>query len=284
MYADERRRQIASLTAVEGRVNVSELARHFDVTPETIRRDLAALDDSGMLHRVHGGAVAAQNFHTAEEALDARLRSAPQAKAAIAEAALSFLPEAGGSIFLDAGSTVHSFASLIRLNNAASGLSVVSNSLPIALSLANVPDTTVQLLGGTVRALTQAVVGDIALRTMALLRADVAFLGTNAITLDNGLSTADPQEAAIKTTMVTNARKVVVLCDATKLGNDFLVNFASLDDVDVIITDSTAPTSFVQELRDKGIEVVVADPRAASYTILSDPISVHTIEARRLPR
>lgn len=99
MYAEERRRQIASLTAVEGRVNVTELANRFDVTAETIRRDLAVLDREGVVHRVHGGAVASQTFQTAEFTLDARFRSAPTAKSAIARAALEFLPDPNGGLF-----------------------------------------------------------------------------------------------------------------------------------------------------------------------------------------
>ena len=93
MYAEERRRQIASLTAVEGRVNVTELSERFEVTAETIRRDLAVLDREGVVHRVHGGAVASQSFQTAELTLDTRQRSASGAKAAIARAALDFLPQ-----------------------------------------------------------------------------------------------------------------------------------------------------------------------------------------------
>ncbi|WP_293768199.1 DeoR/GlpR family DNA-binding transcription regulator [uncultured Corynebacterium sp.] len=259
MYAEERRRQIASLTAVEGRVNVTELSERFDVTAETIRRDLAVLDREGVVHRVHGGAVASQSFQTAEFTLDARSRSASNAKSAIAKAALKYLPQGGGSIFLDAGTTINALADLLTVSPAAANLSIVSNSLPIALSLASngVPD--VQLLGGTVRAITQAVVGDTALRTMALMRADVAFIGTNALTLDHGLSTADSQEAAIKSAFVTHAHKVVVLCDSTKMGNDYLVSFASIEDIDVVVTDAGAPQSFVEQLRDRDIEVVVVD-------------------------
>ena len=108
------------------------------------------------------------------------------------------------------------------------------------------------------RAITQAVVGDTALRTMALMRADVAFIGTNALTIDHGLSTADSQEAAIKSAFVTNAHRVVVLCDSSKLGNDYLVSFASLDEIDVVITDAAAPDSYVEALREHGIEVIVA--------------------------
>ncbi|AGS35014.1 DeoR family transcriptional regulator [Corynebacterium maris DSM 45190] len=259
MYAEERRRQIASLTAVEGRVNVTELSAKFNVTAETIRRDLAVLDREGVVHRVHGGAVASQSFQTAEFTLDARFRSAPSAKQAIADAAARFLPAAGGGIFLDAGTTTTALADLVSENPTAAQWSIVTNSLPIALNLSKAGLGEVQLLGGQVRAITQAVVGDTALRTLALMRADVAFMGTNALTLDHGLSTADSQEAAVKSAMVTNAHKVVVLCDATKLGNDYLVSFASLDQVDVVITDKAAPETFVESLREREIEVVIAD-------------------------
>lgn len=259
MYAEERRRQIASLTAVEGRVNVTELSERYDVTAETIRRDLAVLDREGVVHRVHGGAVASQSFQTAEFTLDTRLRSATNAKSAIARAAFDYLPRGNGSIFLDAGSTINALADLIGKTPLSGHLSIVSNSLPIALSLANNGINDVQLLGGTVRAITQAVVGDTALRTMALMRADVAFIGTNALTLDHGLSTADAQEAAIKSAFVTNAHKVVVLCDSSKLGNDYLVSFASIADIDVVITDNEAPESFISALRDREVDVVVVD-------------------------
>lgn len=259
MYAEERRRQIASLTAVEGRVNVTELANRFKVTAETIRRDLAVLDREGVVHRVHGGAVASQTFQTTEFSLDARFRSAPTAKSAIARAALRYLPEPRGGLFLDSGSTIGTLAELIAEQPNAAQWSIVTNSLPIALNLTNKGLREVQLLGGSVRAITQAVVGDTALRTLALMRADVAFIGTNALTLDHGLSTADAQEAAIKSAMVTNAHNVVVLCDSSKLGTDYLVSFASLSDIDVIITDSAAPESFLAALREREIEVVIAD-------------------------
>lgn len=258
MYAEERRRQIASLTAVEGRVNVTELAEKFGVTAETVRRDLAVLAHEGIVHRVHGGAVATQSFLTTEFSLDTRYKSASDAKLAIARAALEFLPERNGGIFLDAGTTVATFADLLADQPRASQWSIVTNCLSIALNLANGGIDEVQLLGGTVRGITQAVVGDTALRTLALMRAEVAFIGTNALTLDHGLSTADSQEAAVKRAMITNAQQVVVLCDSTKLGNDYLVSFAGIDDIDVVITDTGAPDTIVDALREREIHVVLA--------------------------
>lgn len=259
MYAEERRRQIAALTAVEGRVSVAELAEKFGVTAETIRRDLAGLDAEGMVHRVHGGAVASQAYLTAEQPMDNRLRSAVGTKHAIARAALEYLPEEGAGIFLDSGSTINALAQMIAEIPGANSLTIVTNSLPTALDLSTAGLSDVQLLGGMVRSIAQAVVGDTALRTLALMRADVAFVGTNALTVEHGLSTADAQEAAVKSAMVTNARKVVVLCDSTKLGNDYMVSFAPLSSVDVVITDTAAPDILVAELDDAGIEVVLVE-------------------------
>ncbi|WJY97743.1 DeoR/GlpR family DNA-binding transcription regulator [Corynebacterium fournieri] len=259
MYAEERRRQIASLTAVEGRVNVTELAERFDVTAETIRRDLSALHDEGVVHRVHGGAVASQSYRSTELPLDARQRASSSAKAAIAECALQFIPESPSStIFLDSGSSIGMLGQRIAETSADREYSVVTNSIPTALDLSVSGLHDVQLLGGTVRPISQAVVGSTALRTLALLRADVAFVGTNALSIQHGLSTADAQEAAVKAAMVTNAHKVVVLCDSTKLGNDYVVSFAPLSEIDVVVTDSEAPPTFLDELRSHGIEVVLA--------------------------
>ena len=100
---------------------------------------------------------------------------------------------------------------------------------------------------------------------MALLRADVAFIGTNALTIDHGLSTADSQEAAVKSAMVTNAQKVVVLCDSSKIGNDYLVSFAPLDAIDIVITDSDAPETFLEDLERNDIEVVLAPVTSSTH-------------------
>ena len=90
------------------------------------------------------------------------------------------------------------------------------------------------------------------------MRADFALIGTNALTLDHGLSMRTPREAAIKSAMVTNAHKVVVLCDSSKLGTDYLVSFASINDIDVVITDSSAPESYLAALREREVEVLIA--------------------------
>ncbi|CAI37271.1 putative transcriptional regulator (DeoR family) [Corynebacterium jeikeium K411] len=265
MESAERRRQILSLTAIHGRVTVNELAEKFGVTAETIRRDLAILDDGGELFRVHGGAVPVQNFRTDFTTLATRSKAALGAKRAIAQAAVQLLPFSG-TVFIDAGTTTGVFAEAIAAANAANDpklmapkLNIVTNSLFIATTLAESPRFDVQLIGGHVRSASQAVVGDLATRALGVLHADVAFIGTNALTIEHGLSTPDAQEGAIKRAMVANSDSVVALCDSTKFGLDYLVSFASIEDIAAIVTDRNAPEPYVYELRHLGIKVTFAE-------------------------
>ncbi len=263
MLSVERRRQITSLAAVQGRVAVTDLAQHFGVTAETIRRDLSQLTAEGKLYRVHGGAVPARQFQTEYVPLETRKNSAALAKQAIGRAAVNFVPMNGGTIFLDSGTTTAMIAEEIvdfaeEITDDFS-LTVVTNSPHNALLLSTDPRIRVQLLGGQIRAQSQAVVGEVALQALALLRADIAFIGTDAFTINHGMSTHDAAEAAIKRAMIAYSDTVVTLCDSTKFGLDYIVSFASPNDVDVVITDDSVPDTYVPQLRDCGIEVVIVD-------------------------
>lgn len=269
MNSEERRRQIASLTAVHGRVTVIELAERFGVTAETIRRDLAALDNEGGLYRVHGGAVPAHSFRTDHQAFEIRSKASLEAKHAIGRAALTVLPKTSCTIFIDAGTTTAILADELAKylkdptnTEEQQELQVITNSLPIATILADTPMCDVQLIGGHVRPLSQAVVGDIATRSIGVLRADYAFIGTNALTMKYGLSTPDADEGAIKRAMIMNSREVVALCDSTKFGLDYLVSFATIDDISTVVTDHDAPHAYIDGLREANINVVFAEPNS----------------------
>jgi DeoR family fructose operon transcriptional repressor len=120
------------------------------------------------------------------------------------------------------------------------------------------PSVSLQLLGGRVRGLTQAAVGEQALRVLDTLRVNVAFIGTNAISVGHGLSTPDTEEAAVKRAMVHSARYVVVVADSSKVGREDLVSFAPINRVDVLITDAEIGDTDRAQLTDHGVEVVVA--------------------------
>jgi DeoR family transcriptional regulator, fructose operon transcriptional repressor len=255
MYAEERQEAIASLVMAQGRASVAELAQAYDVTTETVRRDLAILDKAGVLRRVHGGAVPVRSLHLVEPGVGEREATRAGYKDAIAEAATEFFPLGGASVLLDAGTTTARIAALLPADRE---LVVVTNSVPIAARLAAMPSVSLQLLGGRVRGLTQAAVGEQALRVLDTLRVDIAFIGTNAISVRHGLSTPDSDEAAVKRAMVKAANYVVVAADSSKVGREDFVSFAPLSSVDALITDAELSNAYRAQLTEQGIEVVVA--------------------------
>lgn len=256
MNAEQRQSSIAAAVAREGRVHVTELATRYGVTVETIRRDLSALDRAGALRKVHGGAVPAPVSASPETGVAERELAAAPAKAAIASAALEALaPEEGMSLLLDAGTTT---AALTRLLPTGLGLCVITDSLLIASLLAPRDGISVRVLGGQVRGITQAAVGPEALDALARLRVDVAILGTNGISAEHGLSTPDPDEAAIKRAMVRAGRRVIALADAAKFGQEHLVSFADTADIDLLITNAPLPDPLASQLATTGTEVRIA--------------------------
>jgi DeoR family fructose operon transcriptional repressor len=255
MYAEERQEAIAALVISRGRASVAELAQAYDVTTETVRRDLAALDKAGVVRRVHGGAVPVRALHLVEPGVGERETTRADYKDAIAAAATDFFPLSGASVLLDAGTTTARIAALVPTDR---DLVVVTNSVPIAARLAAVSSVSLQLLGGRVRGITQATVGEQALRVLDTLRVDIAFIGTNAISPRHGLSTPDGEEAAVKRAMVRCANYVVVAADSTKVGREDLVSFAPISSVDTLITDDEITDADRTMLIDEGVEVVTA--------------------------
>ena len=255
MYAEERQQAIASLVIAEGRASVAELAQTYDVTTETVRRDLAALEKSGVLRRVHGGAVPIRALHLVEAGVGEREATRAEHKDAIATAAVELLSRNGSTVLLDAGTTTARIAAHLPTDRE---LVVVTNSIPVAARLAAAPSISLQLLGGRVRGVTQAAVGEQTLRVLDTLRVDMAFIGTNGISLRHGLSTPDSDEAAVKRAMVNAANYVVAVADSSKVGREDFISFAPLSSVDTLITDSEIADSDRAQLTEHGVEVVVA--------------------------
>lgn len=267
MFAEERQQLIVGLITASGRASVTDLAERFSITTETVRRDLAALEAAGSVRRVHGGAVSPDRFSTNEESILVRTDQRQPEKTRIAEAALALIPQdRTGSILIDAGSTTEALAELLAARTAATTaisepaaeLVVITHSLPVAAKLSGEPGIALHLLGGKVRGITQAAVGQSTVEAARRLRPDIAFIGTNGIHAAFGLSTPDPEEAAVKAAFVQSARRIVVLADASKLDAETLVQFASLKDLDTLITDTKPSQDLADALADAGVEVVVA--------------------------
>ncbi len=262
MYALERHDSITELLRDEGRVVVADLAARFDVTTETIRRDLDALEQAGVLQRVHGGAVAAGHSSVSESSFDERQAQHTPGKAAIALAAARLVPSTfTGSIALDAGTTTAAVAARLATwepSEPGRLLTVITNAVPIAAVLQHSPHIDLRLLGGRVRGLTSAAVGTTTVEQIAALRPDIAFVGTNGISAGFGLSTPDELEGAVKTAFVRAARRVVALADATKHGAEALTRFARLDEIDTLVTDQAVPADLQEALAESEVEVIVA--------------------------
>ncbi len=260
MYATERQRLIEQIVDTDGRVVVVELAERFGVTTETVRRDLAFLERSGLVRRVHGGAVSRNRASTVEPSIAERAARGSSAKEAIARAAGELLAEGfSGSVYLDAGTTTAALAHLLaQRTHTAHQLEIVSHSMTAAQILAGVPSLGLTAIGGRVRGLTAAAVGAQTVEAISRLRPDIAFVGTNGIAASFGLSTPDPDEAAVKRAIVAAARRVVVLADAEKFDAELLVSFASLDSVDVLITDAPPGGALAAALAESDVEVVIA--------------------------
>jgi DeoR family transcriptional regulator, fructose operon transcriptional repressor len=255
MYAEERQEAIAALVISKGRASVAELAQAYDVTTETVRRDLAALDRAGVVRRVHGGAVPARALHLVEPGVGERETTRADFKDAIAAAAIDYVPRAGASLLLDAGTTTARIAALLPTDRQ---LVVVTNSVPIAARLAAINSVSLQLLGGRVRGVTQAAVGEQTLRVLDSMRVDVAFIGTNGISVRHGLSTPDGDEAAVKRAMVRSANYVVVAADSSKVGREDFVSFAPISSVDALITDTEIDDADRTLFIEQGVEIVCA--------------------------
>lgn len=253
MYAEERQQEIAAQARALGRVDVAELALAFDVSVETVRRDLTALERDGVLRRVHGGGIPVDRLRQ-EHALPTRSTVMTAEKERIAKAALAELGGAG-TVLLDAGTTTARLAELLPVDRE---LTVVTNALPIAVALSARPSTTVLVVGGRVRPRTMACVDATALAQLADLHVDVAFLGANGVSAARGLTTADPAEAAVKRAMVGCARRAVVLADRSKVGDDQFVRFAALEDVETLVIDDGLDPRQAAALEAAGPKVVLA--------------------------
>ena len=268
VFAEERQQKIAELVAGSGRVSVTLLAERFRITTETVRRDLATLESAGTVRRVHGGAVAADRFSTTEESVNERAIQRPDQKIRIAEAALALIPRnSAGSVLIDGGTTTEVLADMLSRRAAVEPsdateprveLVAITHAVPIAGKLSSVPGIALDVLGGRVRGITQVAVGQATVEAAGRLRPDIAFIGTNGIHASFGLSTPDPEEAAVKAAFVRSARRIVVLADSSKLDTETLVQFASLKDLDTLITDSQPGPELAAALEEAGVDVVIA--------------------------
>lgn len=257
MLAKQRQGRILEEVRRSQSVRVTDLVEQFGVSDMTIRRDLETLASSGLLHKVHGGAVASGlSRSTDEPGFEAKSAQQAREKQAIAAAAMR-LVEAGSAIGLSAGTTTWAFAHDLR---EVAGITVVTNSIRIAdvFHESQLPDQTVVLIGG-VRTPSDAMVGPLAVAALLSLHLDIVVLGVHGIDEHAGFTTPNLMEADTDRALIAAARKLVVVADHTKWGIVGLSTIAQLDEADVLITDSGIDARARSTLKDRVGQLIVAD-------------------------
>ena len=250
MLTDERRQRILERLRVQGRVLACDLVAEFDISPDTVRRDLRELDEAGALRRVHGGALPRRGD---TDPLPVRARRAPVAKASIARRAAQIVSD-GQVVMLDGGTTTLEVARALPERLRAT---VVTNSLPIALELVDHPGLEVIVVGGNLRSRSRVTVGATAVAALHDIRADVLFLGVCGLHPEIGVSVEDAEEREGKRAMIAGAAEVVGLADHDKLGTALPFVVAPLSEVTRLVTDA-ADEEVLAPYRELGIEVLLA--------------------------
>ena len=244
MTTFERQQRLLDIIRKQPGIRVPEIARTLDVSEGTIRNDLRALSKSGQLTRVRGGAIVDEQ-RLSSPAFTARARVSEEAKRRIAHWAAE-LVEDGDTLLFDASTTVYYLAEFLKDRR---NLTVVTNGIEIARSLAQNSSNNVILLGGLMRADGTSVSGTLSHKLLEDLYIKTAFLSCTGITLEAGLMEVDLDEAQLKRKMIQAAKSVVALIDSSKFGRIDLTPFAALDQITHLFTDSDLEAPWIQELQ-----------------------------------
>ncbi|MFE6904675.1 DeoR/GlpR family DNA-binding transcription regulator [Streptomyces sp. NPDC057717] len=251
MNTEERRRGIVSTARRDGAVDVNRLADLFQVAKGTIRRDLRAIEETGLIRRTHGGAYPVESAGFETTLATRTTRNVPQ-KSRIAVAAADLLGDAK-TVFVDEGFTPQLIAEALPRDRP---LTVVTPSLVAATALADAEKIVVLLLGGRVRGRTMATVDHWASRMLADFAIDLAYVGANGISREYGLTTPDPAVGDVKGQATRSARRRVFTGVHTKFGAVNFCRFADVRDFEAIVTDVGLPSAEAQRYSLLGPQVI----------------------------
>jgi DeoR/GlpR family transcriptional regulator of sugar metabolism len=256
MLAQQRQSAILDLVRRQGGVRVSQLVRQFGVSDMTIRRDLEALAERGLVSKVHGGATTLDQHSTDEPGFAAKLVRQQSEKEAIAARAAELVAP-GTAIALSAGTTTCVLAGMLL---DVPGLTVVTNSVPVAdvFYKARRADQTVVLTGG-IRTPSDALVGPFAVNAIRSLNVDVLFMGVHGMSTHAGFTTPNLMEAETDRALVAAARRLVVCADHTKWELVGISTIAALHDAHMLITDAGLSGAACDALAAEVGELVIAD-------------------------
>lgn len=254
-----RKAELAAYVTQSGEVTVAELAERFDVSSDTIRRDLDALDADGILVRTHGGAVSTTAVPRPDTGLDVRLRLQSAAKARIGTRAVTLVRD-GAALMINAGTTTLALARHLADRR---DLTIATNSLRLAAEMSPTAYRDLYVFGGAIRPSAQATVGPVRFPAWTDgpeidITCDLAFIGVGAVSTQTGYSTSNLAEASMMSDMMDRADRVAVLADSSKFGRRLFATVAELDRADYFVTDAEPPADLREALDAGDVEVLVA--------------------------
>jgi len=253
MLEVERHQTIIKEIKQNGVVRVSDLSRLFDVSQNTIRRDLQKLEEEGLIRRTHGGAIL-EDFYGIDLPFVSREDKYREEKQHIGQKAAELIKD-GETIILDAGTTVAQVARNIKNKR---NLTVITNAVNVALELANSREILTILTGGIIREVTNCLVGYQAEEFLSKVHVDKVFLAAGGVTVKEGLTNPNPFEVPVKKAMIKAAEEVILLVAHNKIGNIALAPIAPIEAVHKIITDDETPREKMELFQKKGIEIILA--------------------------
>jgi DeoR/GlpR family transcriptional regulator of sugar metabolism len=258
MNAAERHNKIVEIVLENGHINITDICERFEVSEMTARRDLNALDRKGLLRRVHGGAIANLG-RSYEPSFQTRTFKNQPKKEAIGLKAAELIYD-GDSVALDVGTTTLEIVPGLRGKR---NLTIVTSCLQIAnnvvAQLSLDIDARLILTGGIIRPRELSMIGPIPAQVYQDLHVDKAFIGIGGISLEDGLTEYNIEDTQTKRMLIRSAREKIVVADGSKFGVTTFASVAPLNAVDKVVTDKSAPIDIVEQVREQGVEVILAD-------------------------
>ncbi len=251
MTADDRKQKICELLAKDGSVKVAALSSLFGISEVTIRNDLADLENKGLLSRVHGGAISSYKPYYSMN-LNQRMTANLDEKNIIA-AKVAGMIEDNDTVMLNSGTTT---LLVFRQLPPTFNLSIITNSVAIALEAADNPNYNIILLGGAINSKYQFTFGDDANRQLASYHVDKLILSVDGIDLDRGFTTYYNKEAEIDRIMLKQSRLNIIAADFSKFNRTAFTKIAPLDSADYIVTDREVPKDLKDKIEESGVTIL----------------------------
>ncbi|MCR5746999.1 MAG: DeoR/GlpR family DNA-binding transcription regulator [Lachnospiraceae bacterium] len=253
MLSAERRNLILQEAQVKKKVFVNDLSKRFNVSEETIRRDLEKLDEDGFVKKGYGGAVLNEDYGT-DLPLNIRCKTNPEGKSKIADLTEDEIVS-GDHIFLDASSTTAFISRMLKKKEIAK-LSVITNSIENAVTLGSIDGTHVILTGGTLKYESMSLMGAKTLETIGQYHMDKAFISCNGLDMESGITEGNDDTVSVKQAAIEASDKIYLVVDSEKFGRTSFSQVCDLSRIDVLITDRKPSKEWLDRLKELNIRII----------------------------